>query len=398
MKAPARYLLLALTLLLAFSVPLLSVRIVAFLLFFLLLLATIHNAVLPRMITVRRLDPELRAGRQQAMTARIAIHNRLPIPVPRLTLLESAGRLYCDNPSTELLLHPNGAASHSEVLRGERRGAYDYGPLRLRGCDPFGLFTWERVERETGRAIILPQVHSIRVEDRAGVAGGSLAAASQIYEDVTRFRSLREYSSGDDPKRVNWKASAKRGRLYTTEYERALTVSVTIVLNLMEGDYPTRRRDQSVERAVEVAAALLFHYSRLAQPIGLRAAASFSAAAISAADQSPAGGPSFTHRTGWAHTQQLLDALARIDSQPGTADYLELVFGAMTGVPSGGRLALIGPAPTAEQTGQLRALRARRLRLDYYLVGAEESISSAPLEGICPVHRVAASGDIIGDR
>ncbi len=393
MKAPARYLLLALSLLGGFSVPLFSVRVVAFLIFFLLLVATVHNAVLPRMIRVRRLDPELRAGRQQTMTARLAIHNRLPIPVPRLTLLESPGQLYCDNPSTELLLRPNASASHSEVLRGERRGAYSYGPLRLHGCDPFGLFTWERVERSPGRAIILPRIHSIRVADRAGVAGGSLAAASQIYEDVTRFRSLREYSSGDDPKRVNWKASAKRGRLYTTEYERALTVSVTIILNLMESDYPTRKRDQSIERAVEVAAALLFHYSRLGQPIGLRAAA-----ALAAADRSTTEMPSFAGRTGWAHTQQLLDALARIGSRSGTADYLELVFGAMTAVPSGGRLMVIGPVPNQEQAGQLRALRARRLRLDYYLVGSEESVSSDPLTGVCPVHRVADIGDIDSGR
>jgi uncharacterized protein (DUF58 family) len=35
----------------------------------------------------------------------------------------------------------------------------------------------------------------------------------------TEFESLREYSSDDNYKDINWKASARRGKLISTQYE-----------------------------------------------------------------------------------------------------------------------------------------------------------------------------------
>lgn len=390
-----RYVLLALSLLLALSSPVGGLRFIACFVFLLIAAALASNALVRRRVTVTRLDPEVRSTRRQPIRDRLLLRNFLPIPVARLIVSESPRSLHCNRAHHEVTLAPAGETELQLILRSERRGEYRYGPVKLLGSDPFGFFEWERIDDSEARAIVFPMLHPIRPVDRFGAAGGSVAVQNPAYEDVTRFRSLREYVTGDEPKRINWKASAKSGRLYTTEYEKTLSVAVRVVLNLSEDDYPTRRRDQLIERAVEVAAALIFEYAKRAQPVGLVAAAELAGEA----QKSPLA---YDERSGWQQAETLLEVLARIRAANGSADYIRLVYGSGRGtgrrVPAGLRLFVVGPTPNDEQIGQLRALRKGRLRVELFEVESTETTNPSTLAGVLPVHTVTLTGEQIVDR
>ncbi|HUX22083.1 MAG TPA: DUF58 domain-containing protein, partial [Spirochaetia bacterium] len=385
---------------LALIAPVFALRFISFFVFFLLLAALGYNRLVVRSIEIRRPDRELRGSRRQSMISRTVLRNPLPIPIPRLSLIETPGQFYCDRPSAEFTLAPGGSETHVATLRGEHRGEFSYGPARIHGSDLFGFFHWERTDPVRGRAIVFPHIYPIFLQNRQGVAGGSLTIGDPVYEDVTRFRSLREYAAGDELKRVNWKASAKSGKLYTTEYERTLTAGVKILLNLMEDDYPARKRDQNIERAVEVAAALVFSYTTLGQPVGIVAAAAVSPERAPGQRGTAAGGTqsgrlAYDPKSGWPHSQQLFELLARLATEHGTADYLELVSGHPGGMPTGVRLLLVGPRVTPVQVDQIRTLRARHVPIDFFEVGSGGNLSSGFLDGICRVHRVVEYGEKI---
>src|SRR2546422_5095241 len=78
---------------------------------------------------------------------------------------------------------------------------------------------------------------------------------SKILGLGTEFYSMRDYIPGDDPKRINWKASARHGELIVNETEAERVTDVMIVLDTdvtMLG--PTE--SELFEREVQAAASL----------------------------------------------------------------------------------------------------------------------------------------------
>lgn len=112
------------------------------------------------------------------------------------------------------------------------RGNYKIGPLATRVQDPFGLYLVENV-RGTETLSVMPRPERIRGAELRprhlgpwqGTIPGNIPGAG------TEFYSLRNYVSGDDPKRVNWKASARYRRLIINETEAEKVTDVMVVLD-----------------------------------------------------------------------------------------------------------------------------------------------------------------------
>ena len=96
-----------------------------------------------------------------------------------------------------------------------------------------------------------------------------MATANRIYEDPTRYRSIREYVPGDEMRRINWKASARIGSLHSTEWLPTINYPVMIVLNLTADDYVPRYRYGHTERTVDAAASLVYLLADRGQEVGL---------------------------------------------------------------------------------------------------------------------------------
>jgi len=114
-----------------------------------------------------------------------------------------------------------------------RRGAHAVGPLTVRVLGPWGVAWAQRdlIPEEVRR--VYPQV---RWQGRVGRLL-ALAHRRELGRAPLRIRgtgtepyALREYRPGDPPTRIQWKASARHGRLITREdtWERGLRLVVLI--------------------------------------------------------------------------------------------------------------------------------------------------------------------------
>jgi len=349
MRSPNRrngvpFLLVVLAMLFLFT-PVRIVRIVALLYVLAFLSAWLYTRLAPRAITVERVQEIVHGIKLQTIELELTVRNRSVIPIP----------LFTTSTSMVVSLGAGDARSVGYRAQGRKRGAFELGPVTLDGRDPFGFLTWQRRIELTGHAIIYPTIHRMDLSYRHGVPTGTLEVNDKRYEDVTQFRTLREYVPGDDIKRINWKASAKNNKLFTTEFDATLSVPVVVVLNFSREDYPRRHRESLLERAAELAASVPFFYGGLEQEMA------FIGTGVNRAngDQLLVCGTG----SGFAHAQSILELIATISPREGHADFSRLLLGSGLVIPTGARVVIVSPPLKREQADVLISIRRRGTNL-----------------------------------
>jgi uncharacterized protein (DUF58 family) len=136
------------------------------------------------------------------------------------------------------------------------RGHYPVGPVVLRARDPFELYLVE-AKAEAEVLSIMPRPERIRGAElrprHLGPWPGIIPA--RTLGAGMEFYSMRGYVPGDDPKRINWKASARYRRLITNETEAERVTDVMIVLDTDVTFYEAAEAEL-FERGVRAAASL----------------------------------------------------------------------------------------------------------------------------------------------
>ncbi|ASS68632.1 MULTISPECIES: DUF58 domain-containing protein [unclassified Paenibacillus] len=155
-----------------------------------------------------------------------------------------------------------GGRIHARLAASER-GRYRLGSIDLRWSGGLGL--WERQTQlsEESEIRIDPDLSGVR--DVLNSAQDSLLIDGQrIYKRQrggTEFDSIREYAFGDDIREVNWRATARAGKLLTNLYRPEKGKTVAILLDCgrqmgVELDNQVKL-DRTLEAALAVAAAAL---------------------------------------------------------------------------------------------------------------------------------------------
>lgn len=149
------------------------------------------------------------------------------------------------------------------------RGHHRIGPLTVRVRDVFGLYLVEkRLDAEVLAVMPRPErVHGTELRPRhvgpwAGIIPARTSGAG------SEFYSLRSYESGDDLKRINWKASARSGRLVVNETEAERVTDVMVVLDTDVAFYESSEQDL-FERSVRAAASMTSLLLRQGNRVGL---------------------------------------------------------------------------------------------------------------------------------
>jgi uncharacterized protein (DUF58 family) len=115
-----------------------------------------------------------------------------------------------------------------------RRGVWEFGALSARYETRLGL--WHRqFRRDNSRTVkVYPDISEVRRYElnlRNGRMRDIGLHLARLRGRGTEFESLREYSSDDNYKDINWKASARRGKLISTNYEVERDQTVIIALD-----------------------------------------------------------------------------------------------------------------------------------------------------------------------
>jgi len=149
------------------------------------------------------------------------------------------------------------------------RGHYPVGPVVVRARDPFELYLVEAMA-ESEMLSIMPRPERIRGAElrprHLGPWPGIIPA--RTLGAGTEFYSMRGYVAGDDPKRINWKASARHRRLITNETEAERVTDVTIVLDTDVTFYEAAEAEL-FERGVRAAASLASLLLRQGNRVGM---------------------------------------------------------------------------------------------------------------------------------
>lgn len=146
-------------------------------------------------------------------------------------------------------LDGNAEETVAAIARGNARGSHELGPVALRLRTPLGLLT--RITRtyspQPDDVRVVPSLTNVRrfrllaLQHRLSDAG--VRALKQRGEG-TAFAGLRDYVPGDDPRLLDWKATARHRRLITREQtvERSQTVISMIdcgrAMTQLAGRYP----------------------------------------------------------------------------------------------------------------------------------------------------------------
>ncbi len=114
------------------------------------------------------------------------------------------------------------------------RGSYPFESIHASATDFFGLIHREQMIYSNERLFIFPEFRRLKHvairPRRTRVYAGSIPA--RVGGSGTEFFGVREYQSGDSPRTINWRVSARHDEnLYSNEYQQERVADVGIVVD-----------------------------------------------------------------------------------------------------------------------------------------------------------------------
>lgn len=153
-------------------------------------------------------------------------------------------------------------------LRCERWGAFAVGPVLVRARDVFGFHSWESEIGRSQPLRVYPSVETMRtllepLETQVYVGN----QVSRARADGIEFADIREWHPGDRLRRVNWRASARRGELWVNDQHPERNTDIVLFLDTFT-DVRLRMRG-TLDLTVRAAASLAHRYLQRKDRVGV---------------------------------------------------------------------------------------------------------------------------------
>jgi uncharacterized protein (DUF58 family) len=221
----------------------------------------------PRIPVSVKLDRE-RALAGDEVTAKLEVRSPRRVEHVELALVLPPGIELVDGRNPVLLRLDGHEPRTLELrLRCERWGGYVLGDVALRARDPFALFTYERRRRERTPLRVYPRPEELRgllppLETQVFTGN----QVSRVKGEGIEFADLRPFVPGDRVRRINWRASARRGALWVNENHPERNTDVIVFLDTFveaRGETGTGTLDMAVRAAATLAGRYLQRKDRV---------------------------------------------------------------------------------------------------------------------------------------
>jgi len=165
-------------------------------------------------------------------------------------------------PGRTVEIPPRGTTTEWVTLTPERRGEGTGGTLWIRVRGPWGLAVMQSIRQLPWTALVFPDLTEgalralpTRIQRRreAGLRNVRHLGEGRVFE------TLKEWVPGDDTRSIDWKATARRGKVMARRYEDERRQQVLILLDA--GRMLTAEIDGRARLESAVDAALLLAYS-----------------------------------------------------------------------------------------------------------------------------------------
>lgn len=197
----------------------------------------------PAQFTLTRTnDPRLSLGAENRIIVRV--ENNSPRTV-RATARDEfppqfrADRLLLDSPSPQdkiigFILKPRVPVELVYHVNPPRRGDYKFGDLNLRWWGVLGLMIRQARFPASEPVKVYPNLLDIRkyeLQARKGMLQEIGLRQARMLGSGTEFERLREYQLDDEFRKIDWKATARRGKPVTREFETEKSQTIMCLLD-----------------------------------------------------------------------------------------------------------------------------------------------------------------------
>jgi len=196
-------------------------------------------------------------------------------------------------------------------VRPLQRGDYQFGNINLRYHSQLRTFIRQARYPATATIKVYPNVLEVRKYDllvRKGLLFELGLRQARIFGTGTEFERLREYNTDDEFRRINWKATARRGKPIAAEYETERSQYVVSVIDTGRLMRPPIGDLAKLDYVINTALLLAYVASLKGDHIGL----------LTFADEV---GTYLNPRRGKAQFYRMLEALYNVQFQGVEADY-----------------------------------------------------------------------------
>jgi uncharacterized protein (DUF58 family) len=184
----------------------------------------------------RKFDPVLSVRAANHVT--LQLENEGIEPIRGILRDEPPGGCIVSRQEFPLSLKPNGYTEFDYFLTPAERGSDYFRGTYVRLKCPFGLVE-RQVKLNTEQPVrIYPNVLALREFELLKQQGRLREMGirrSRMRGLGTEFESLRDYAEGDDYRKIDWKATARRDKLIVRQFEQERNQAVIIVVDVGRG-------------------------------------------------------------------------------------------------------------------------------------------------------------------
>ncbi|MDY6785758.1 MAG: DUF58 domain-containing protein, partial [Cyanobacteriota bacterium] len=150
-------------------------------------------------LSIARNNPVTLTARSQNTTAPILIRDSYPADFT------------ASQPQLQTVLPPNSSQELNYTVYPENRGEFEWGSIHVRQLGPWGLAWQQWHVKQPQTVAVYPDLVGLRsLSIRLTLQSTGNMRSPRRFSMGTEFAELREYAIGDDPRLIDWKATARR--------------------------------------------------------------------------------------------------------------------------------------------------------------------------------------------
>ena len=219
---------------------------------------------------VRVADPQLSLGAPNPVELRIGAPVRRAVHV---TVRDDVPAAFdADRRAREVDIAPGTDAVIAYHVRPRHRGTFRFGDVHVRVRGPLRLIDRQGRVPAAAEARVYPDLREIRryeITVRRGLAYDAGQRRARVAGGGGVFERLREHQPDDDPRAISWKATAKRGRPISVEYETERQQRVFVLLDAGRMMSSTVGGLTKLDHAVNTALMLAYVATRKGDEVGV---------------------------------------------------------------------------------------------------------------------------------
>ncbi|MHA1918034.1 MAG: DUF58 domain-containing protein [Candidatus Ranarchaeia archaeon] len=150
--------------------------------------------------------------------------------------------------------------TYSYILQARLRGEYEIGPTRLLLHDRLGFHFLERKIPTSTNLLVYPTYEDVRRMEAAGKSRrlGLIFGShkTKIKGIGTDFYGIRQYTPSDGMRFIDWKSSARTGKMMTREFETEKNIRVVMIIDTSSTMTAGRVENSKLEYGIRSAVLL----------------------------------------------------------------------------------------------------------------------------------------------